>query len=616
MPAYKMEYVNKFRPGSLLIERCKILLHEAMAKVKHQVLAILLTLFSCHAAIAQYQVNYTYVDSVNRTSLLETNFKDHNAAKNYISGLPVLLQSHGYITASVDSVFYDSTSAIVNIYLGNQYKWATLYTSPGDADLLEAVRWNQQSFYGSKIDFRVISHLNLQILDYLEEHGHPFAKIFLDSIAFMAEEVSAALKIERGPLYIIDSIRVYGDVKIDNEFLQRYLDIFNGSRYNKKKLAQVDKKISDLIFMQTEHPSNLSLLGSGAVLNLYLKQRKNNQVNVLLGLLPNSGSADTKKFHITGEANILLRNSLGAGETMGLNWQQLQLSSPRLNILFSQPYFLQSKFGLDVNFNMLRKDTTYLNLDFRLGTNYRSGNKVASIFFQRRATIVNGINASAVISARKLPAEADVSSNNLGLSYEFNSTDYRYNPRKGNELLLTTLTGKKTIKKNTQVTELKDPSNPGFNFERLYDTVKLKAFQVRATVSAAHYFPFAKLSTVKTAVNAGLYQSNNIFRNELFQVGGYKLLRGFEEESEYLSQYAIATIEYRFLLSRNSNFFTFIDGGFGRSARTHNYISTGVGVSFETKAGLINLAIATGKRDDTKFNLRQTKLHIGFTSYF
>jgi outer membrane protein assembly factor BamA len=587
-----------------------------MTKVKHLVLAILLTLFSVTASMAQYDVRYSLTDSIPAPAFLENNFHDRNAAAQYLSKLPELLQTRGYITASIDSIRFDSLFADAHIFLGTQYKWAEVSTDPRDADILEAVRWNPLSFSDSKLDLRVLSHLEQLIVDHLAEHGHPFAKVYLDSILLKQEQLSAKLKIEPGPEYKIDSIRLYGDVKIDNEFLQRYLDIKNGSLYNKKKLSMVDKRISELVFVQREHASDLSLLGSGAVLNIYLKPKRNNQVNVLLGLLPNPSSSSSKKFLLTGDANILLRNALGGGETMGLNWQQLQVNSPRLNIQFAQPYFLKSHFGLDLSFDMLRKDTTYLNLNFRAGTNYRVENKLASVFFQRHSTILNGVNTAQVLSSHKLPPEADVSSNNLGLGFESDNTDYRPNPRRGNQLSLTSLTGKKTIRKNNQVVELKDPSNPSFKFENLYDTVKLRAFQVRASVSAAHYFPVAKLSTLKTALNAGIYESNNIYRNEVFQLGGSRLLRGFDEESEYLSQYAIGTIEYRFLLSRNSNFFSFIDGGIGRFKSSHNYVSGGLGISLETKAGLINLAVAAGKRDDTRFNLRQTKLHIGFTSYF
>jgi hemolysin activation/secretion protein len=63
------------------------------------------------------------------------------------------------------------------------------------------------------------------------------------------------------------------------------------------------------------------------------------------------------------------------------------------------------------------------------------------------------------------------------------------------------------------------------------------------------------------------------------------------------------------------------DGGWGRnnSQNTevdHNYLSTGIGLAFETKVGIFNLAWAIGRRDDLPFNLRQSKIHFGFVNYF
>jgi hemolysin activation/secretion protein len=156
----------------------------------------------------------------------------------------------------------------------------------------------------------------------------------------------------------------------------------------------------------------------------------------------------------------------------------------------------------------------------------------------------------------------------------------------------------------------------------LYDTVKLKTYQFRVRLTAAKYFPLGnKRSTVKTAINAGLFESGSIFRNELFQLGGYRLLRGFDEESQYLSQFAIATAEYRYLVGQNSYFYVLADGGWGannalNAGRNYTYFGTGLGLAFETKAGIFNLAWAVGKRNDTEFNLRQSKIHFGFVNYF
>jgi len=270
---------------------------------------------------------------------------------------------------------------------------------------------------------------------------------------------------------------------------------------------------------------------------------------------------------------------------------------------------------------MYKRDSLFLNINMNLGTQYHIGaTRLASVFLQRRQTIVSGINTNTILQSRKLPQEADVSSLNLGVGYQVNTTDYRFNPKKGSDWSLTATAGTKKIRKNNQVLELKDPSDPSFNFERLYDTMRLKAYQFRIQTAAAQFIPLGKQSTFKLGLNAAVYQSPSFFRNELFQIGGYKLLRGFDEESQFVSQYAIGTAEYRILLSRNSFFFVFADGGWGKhvleAKRNHGYFGTGLGMSIETKGGIINLAWAVGKRDDTDINLRQSKIHVGFASYF
>src|SRR5262249_21585442 len=149
------------------------------------------------------------------------------------------------------------------------------------------------------------------------------------------------------------------------------------------------------------------------------------------------------------------------------------------------------------------------------------------LYIQHFTTIANGINTASVVQTHRLPDEADLSSFNIGLDYTVNNTDYIRNPRKGNVLSITTLVGTKKLKKSNEVTALQDPNDPSFDFGKLYDTVKLKTYQFRVIATVAKYLPVGRQSTLKTALNAGIFQSPNIFRNELFQIGGFKLLRGF-----------------------------------------------------------------------------------------
>jgi outer membrane protein assembly factor BamA len=550
-------------------------------------------------------------------------FASRFTCTEYINKLPGLLQAKGYVTASIDSLRYDSSFASMVLFCGQVYRWAQLEADGIDASVLDAVGWREKMFTGKPMDFREVSQWQEKMLNYLENNGHPFARVYLDSLQMEEDKVTAKLKINKGPAYRIDSIRVFGEVKISNEYLQRYLEIPNGSSYSKEKLLRVSKKIRELAYIEEEQPSSLTRLGTGSVLNIYLKPKKSSQINVLVGFLPNNDQLSSKKLLLTGEANINLKNALGSGETIGLNWQQLQVRSPRLNLLFQYPYLFHTPVGLDFAFDIFRKDSTFVNINLQLGAQYvLNTNQSGKLFIQRFQTIVNGVNKTFLLQNRRLTDEADVSSVNVGIDYEFNNTNYRLNPRRGNELRIITSAGTKKIKKNNEVLELKDPGDPSFDFETLYDTIKLKTYQFRARVTAARYLPVGKQSTIKTALNAGLLQSGNIFRNELFQLGGYKLLRGFDEESQYLSQFAIATVEYRILTGQaNSYFYLLADGGWGRNNSQNNnisytYFGTGLGLALETKTGIFNLAWAVGKRNDTELNLRQSKIHFGFINYF
>ena len=81
------------------------------------------------------------------------------------------------------------------------------------------------------------------------------------------------------------------------------------------------------------------------------------------------------------------------------------------------------------------------------------------------------------------------------------------------------------------------------------------------------------------------------------------------------------TLEYRYLVGVNSYFFGFADLGFTSNSSSlgqsnNRLLGAGLGLAFETAAGFFNLSLAAGKRDDSPFNLRQTKIHLGYVNYF
>ncbi len=553
---------------------------------------------------------------------LKSIFDDQETAASYLNSIEKILLSKGYPAASVDTVTYDSTSAIVQLYPGEQFKWAEINTDSVDAQILDATGWNIKQAT-SKMDFNRLQVQEEKIINYYENNGYPFAEVHLQNIEFSGDKIKGGILVNKGPLYHVDSIRVYGNAKIKNLFLQHYLDIRNGNLYNNTKFKDVSKRMQELPYLQQQQPWDITMLGTGSVLNLYLQQKKSSAIDILVGFLPANNA--TGKSQFTGDVHLDLKNALGSGENILLNWQQLQPQSPRLNIGYQHPYIFNSSFGIDFAFDLLKRDSSYLQLNAIIGLQYiLSANQTGKIFYQneRSYLLSGGVDTNRVLLTRVLPPNIDVSSGNFGLNYNFINTNYRLNPRKGNELSITGTIGVKKVTKNNDIVNLKDPAEPGYNFNTLYDSIKLKSYRLRVIASVAHFIPIGKSSTLKTAANIGWFQSPQVFRNELFQIGGYRLLRGFDEESIYANRYAVVTGEYRYLVGINSYFFGFSDIGFTKTNfnttnYSNNFISGGIGLAFETKLGLLNLSYAVGKRNDIKFDIRNSsKIHFGYINYF
>lgn len=584
-----------------------------------------------HASLLMGQDKYILtvksIDSTNTHINIITKqktFSTKTDAEIYVEQLLPSLQAKGFVTASLDSVYSNATETILHVFLGEQYKWNEITIDDKDQKWLSAIGWNEKQIRNQNFDYNKIAVLQERLLNHFENMGHPFAKISIDSFYMKNGLVNGKLSIQEGPLYHIDSLRVVGNAKISSEYLQNFLEIKNGSLYNKEKLNRISSLLKKLNYVEETFPPKLYWSASGSYVELYLKQKKSSQLNLIIGFLPNNDQQANKKMLITGEGLLNLKNALGGGETIGLVWQRLQAQSQRLNIVYQQPYLLKSPFGIDFNFDMLKRDSSYLNFEYKIGAQYfLNTQQSAKLYFHQFSTIISNVNTNLVLQTKKLPNEADIRLLDIGLEYEANTTNYIYNPVSGFVIYINTSLGSKTIKRNDQIIELEDENNPDFEFASLYDTVKLKSSQWRTLVNAANYFPIGKhrRSTVKLGINGGFLSGSNIFRNELFQIGGYRLLRGFDEQSQFHSQYAIGTLEYRYLIGQNSYFNVFADGGWGKNASrgfnlNYTYISGGLGLAFETKFGVFNLAWAVGKRNDSNFNLRQSKIHFGFVSYF
>jgi outer membrane protein assembly factor BamA len=335
---------------------------------------------------------------------------------------------------------------------------------------------------------------------------------------------------------------------------------------------------------------------------LYLDSRKASNFNGILGVLPDNLTGDVV---ITGDVELNLMNAaLKRGETINLRWQRLQTRTTQLDIRFAYPYMFKTRIGADAKLNLYRQDTLFSQVILDAALQYFfSGTNNVSVFVEQQQA--NLISADFFSSDRFVDSRITM----FGFGADIQNLDYRFNPRKGYFLIASMAAGRKVITKNADV----DPS--------LYDGINLDSEIYNLNFFGGNYFPLGKRSAILLRAKVGHFINENMFRNEMYRLGGLKSIRGFDEQSIFASSYAIGTLEFRYLLEQNSNLFVFLDQAYYENASgdvpvSDTPIGFGVGTNFETGAGVFSLTYALGRQFDNAFSLRSGKVHFGFISFF
>ncbi len=527
----------------------------------------------------------------------------------------------GYFAASIDSVQWSDSIANAFVFLGKKYEWALLMNKNIPQNLLTQFRFDEKKYFNKPIDLKKIESLFNKINQYYENNGYPFCALQLDSLTEQHGKITALLLLEKGPLTKIDSIKINEDANISKSYVLNYLGLKEGMLYDERKIKSINKKLRELNFLEASSPWRIYFTSVKTTLNLYLKNKSANQADVLIGLLPNNSEIGGK-FLVTGDIKLGLVNALNKGESIQINWQNLQYKSPRYDIKFLMPYLLNSSIGVTGKFNFYKKDTTFKTINGQLGLLYQlSASDYVKLYYELASSQLVSVNIANLKFTRALPANADVSYKTIGLETVFQQVDYRLNPRKGYSIFINAGLSFRTILKNETIESTFDAiaQKP---FSYLYDTLILKNNKYQLQSKWHYYFPLKKRATLAAILNAGVTISNNtLYKNELFQIGGYRLLRGFDEGSLFVNNYEILTIEPRYLLSTNSYFFLFTDVGFIQEKyntinRNSMPYSFGLGMSFETKSGQFNISYAVGTIQKQGIQLKNSKIHFGYVNYF
>ncbi len=534
-------------------------------------------------------------------------FDQPNQRETELQRVLFALYDEAYLAASLDSIVQDTVKLTAFINHGKKYEWASLTKGNVDEGVLSQLGYSERLYQKRPFYYKDALRLMDRLLGFYENHGYPFAQVKLDSVKLNDNQISAALFLEKKRLEKIDSVIVKGDLKVSPQYLYGYLGIKPGDFYDESKIKAISTRLKSLPILYETKPMQVIFVENKVKIFLYLNKKSANQFNGIVGILPGS----TGQINITGDVSLDLQNTFHHAEDLGFHWQHIQAQTENLTANFSYPYIFKTPLGFDEDFKLFKQDTTYLQIDEKIGLKYlMAGGNYWKVFYEN---ITSSLIAISQLENQTsgLPPYADATTQLFGIEYKATALDYIYNPTKGYELLVNVAAGTKQIRQNPKL-------NPA-----LYEGLQLNSDEYRANIKAACFVPFLSRSTFEFAVNGGYINAPSLLLNDLYRIGGFSILRGFDEQSKYVSTYGVGTVEYHYLLEQNSFLFLFYDQGWCRETLTSSisYFNDtpygfGAGMDFQTKAGIFSISYALGKDFSTPVSFKQGKINFGLINNF
>ena len=423
------------------------------------------------------------------------------------------------------------------------------------------------------------------LLEYLENHGYPFAEVRLYKPTTDAED-SVIVQVIANPLIRWDSVVLKGDAHLSPRFLYPYLKIRRGAPYREQAVTRAAAALNSLTYVEVLRPPSPSFTQESSALYVYLNKKAANQLDGFIGFGPDENGNGTTLY---GQLQLRLTNMLARGEEFAVDWKRPRPENQNMQIEGALPCLLRTPFGLYGQFSMLKNDSSYHRLSMPVGFRYLlNGSNYIQMYYryERCHTTIPS------------DEQGDYRAGMYGLRCNTAKTDQARIPHKGYRMDISGEVGSKT------------ESVSG-----------LRSTVAQGKGNAEGFLPLGRRWVQYFRLQSGLVIDKKPSLSNLFLLGGLQSLRGLDEESVTASAYTFLTGEIRFFLDRNLFLQAFADGGWyerkgAGSYRNDRPVGVGIGFSFDSRVGLLSLNYAVAAHDGQGFRLRAAKVCVGYSAVF
>lgn len=429
-----------------------------------------------------------------------------------------------------------------------------------------------------------------------EKKGFAFNRVQLIPHGNIENEQKIELKITQGVQRKIDAVKSIGYSKLSKGYIQHGLGLKKNRIYQDQLLMNASKVLQSTNYIQEVQSPQTLFRPDSTIVYIYPKKVKSNIFDGILGF----GNDEEGKFKLNGNILLELNNVFNALEQIRLNWIGTANKNTTLDFRLKIPYLFRSAIGSETQLKIFKQDSVFVNLDLN-----------ERLFYQISPNASIGAHLKYTSSNFLLDQETfasnydDYNKTGFGLSYEYFQK---------HEVAL--MEGKSLLRVGASSITRKEK-----NFSWTENIINEKSQQYEIALETFRVFQLQQKHFIKTSASfkALLDDQEAYAENELYRIGGFGSIRGFNEESILANLYGLASVEYRFL--PNESFFVSLFGDYAfvdnkRVDINTNFLSLGAGLSFMTKLGIFNLSYAVGKSENLPFDFNNSKVHFGILSQF
>ena len=508
--------------------------------------------------------------------------KKHLQKKDALDEIDRILQQvkkRGFFTARIDSISKTNKELIAYLDLGKKINEIIIVTKKDNTNGII-----DSGIDSIKIKTREFSDLTNQLLEQIDRKGNSFSEITYVNPLLKNDTLFLEMKISNSSSRKIDKVITRGYEDFPKKFISKYFLIDKNTVFSKQKLNQVSALSNKLDFIKEKKAPEVLFKKDSTHLYLFLDKIGTSSFD---GLVNFSSKENGKGLLLNGNLDLKLNNTFNTGEKFEIIWNKVSDEKTDFKINSYVPYILNSKFSTTLEFYLYRQDSTFINTNFELKTDYLINQKShASILYSSENS-----NYLLNISNNDL---ASYSNYFIGLGYELkkSSTSNLYKYKNGLNLNLTI--GK-----------------------RKTDTESIN--QLKFHFSAFANVQINNRGYLNIKNESGLLTSKNYLLNELFRIGGANSIRGYNEQSIFTNGYSYSNIEFRYSLDTSSYLYSITDLGVYKENTTNKIkklLGIGAGYQFRINNNLVNLGYVISTNSSTNAKLNSSRLVVRWTSFF